>query len=196
MTRMGLGVAAVFGMLLSVSPAQATVLQFMDLTELAEHATAVVRGEVISQEVVQEEGHIWTDSRVRVSTVIQGKATLGQVMIMRQLGGETPTRGERVAGMAQFSLGEQVLVFARDVGGRFHVPVGACLGKFSVYQNQDRQQRVRRHLDDAAFARFNAAGRMTIRHGVTLTQERDMALSALLAAISPKTAPAKKGGAK
>lgn len=193
--RMRIGFAAILGLLLTAPSVQATVLKFMDLTELAEFSTSVVRGEVIAQKVVEEEGHIWTDSSVRVSEVIRGKVAAGQVLVMRQLGGETPTRGERVAGMAQFSLGEDVLVFARNVGGRFHVPVGACLGKFSLYLSNKGERRVRRHLDDAAFARFNAAGRMTIRHGVTLTQESDMTLSALLAAIAPRTAPA-KGGAK
>ena len=193
--RMPIGFAAILSLLLSGSPAQATVLKYMGLTDLAELSTSVIRGEVIAQKVVQEEGHIWTDSSVRVSRVIRGKVAAGQVLVMRQLGGETPTRGERVAGMAQFSLGENVLVFARDVGGRFHVPVGACLGKFSVYLDDKGERRVRRHLDDAAFARFNAAGRMTIRHGVTLTQESDMTLAALLAAITPRTTPV-EGGAK
>ena len=191
--RNGAVIITILAMLLSTSPARATVLAYMDLNELADHATAIIQGEVIEQKVVKEEGHIWTDSRVRVSVVISGKAVAGQVMTMRQLGGETPTLGQKVAGMAQFSLGEQVLVFARDVAGRFHVPVGACLGKFSVYQSKKGERRVRRHLDDAAFARFNAAGRMTIRHGATLVQESDMKLAALLKLIKPGQS---RGGAK
>lgn len=192
--RNGAIITTILGLLICASPAWATVFTYMDINELADHATAVIQGEVISQKVIKEEGHIWTDSRVRVSVVFQGKATAGQVMTVRQLGGETPTLGQKVAGMAQFSLGEQVLIFARDVAGRFHVPVGACLGKFSIYLDKKGERRVRRHLDDAAFARFNAAGRMTIRDGATLVQESDMTLPALLKLIKP--AKGSKGGAK
>jgi hypothetical protein len=153
----------------------------------------VIQGKVVRQQVVLEGGQIWTDSQVQVTETVKGRVLSGRTLTLRQMGGETPTLGQKVAGMAQFQLGEQVLVFARAVGNRFFVPVGACLGKFRVYRDRRGNLRARRHLRDATFARIDASGRLEIEPGVTLVEDSDMALSELLEAIA---AAQGKGGVR
>lgn len=175
-------------LLLAAIPASATVLEYLSIADLSERASAVIQGQVVGQRVISADGHLWTDSQVQVSEVIKGKEQR-KVVVIRTLGGETANRGELVAGMARFRLGEQVLVFGRAVAPGAYVTVGACLGKFRVYKDQKGNQRVRRDFTGAAFARFDSKGRTIIRHGVTLAEQKDMALSKLLKKIS-------QGGAK
>ncbi len=191
--RIAAQIIALFVLTLLASSANATVLKFMDLPELTEHSTAVFQGQVVGQRVVSADGHLWTDTQVKVSEVIKGSLVSGKIVVLRTLGGETPTRGEKVAGMAQFSLGEDVLLFARAVGPRQYVPVGACLGKFRLYKGPQGDMRVRRDLHEAAFARFDDKGLTIIKDGVTLVEQSDMTLSSLLKTISAQLT---KGGAK
>lgn len=143
-------------------PAQATVMIYWPNKELTERAASVVHGTVVRQQVVEIQGHLFTDSYVRVAETLKGKAaTTGEVMILRQPGGETVVIGERVAGTAQFTIGEEVLVFARPVGP-VHVPVGMCLGKYSIHRGKDGVARATRDLNGASFARFDPRGRFAL----------------------------------
>lgn len=143
-------------------PAQATVMIYMKTTELTEKATSVVQGTVERQQVVEIEGHLWTDSYVRVAETLKGNhAATGEILVLRQPGGETVIIGERVAGAAQFAIGEEVLVFARLVKG-VHVPVGMCLGKFRVRRGQDGVARAVRDFHGVTFARFDPRGRFEL----------------------------------
>ncbi len=190
--KMKSAVAAALLILMVAAPAGATVLQYMELPEIAERSTAIFQGKVVGQRVVEADGHLWTDSQILVSETLKGKLA-SKLVVVRTLGGETATRGELVAGMARFRLGEQVVVFGRAVGPRAYVTVGACLGKFRIYKDLKGNERVRRDLNDAAFARFDDKGRTVISHGVTLAEQQDMPLSRLLKLISGQKSA---GGAK
>jgi hypothetical protein len=144
-------------------PAQATVMIYWSDRELTERAASVVQGTVVQQQVVEIEGHLFTDSYVRVLETLKGKAAAGKVMILRQPGGETVSVGEKVAGVAQFRIGEEVLVFARPAGP-VHIPVGMCLGKYTIRRGKDGVARVSRDLGGATFARLSPLGRFSMHH--------------------------------
>ena len=191
--RKGFGVVVFAGLLLSALPAWSTVLLFLDIPQLTQKSTVVIQGQVESQRVVRGKEYIWTDSYVRVTETLKGKLATGKVVIMRQLGGETPTLGMKVDGMARFKRGEKVLVFARSLGGQLYVPVGACLGKFSVYTNSKGVQRVKRDLSSTSFGRFDSSGKFTVNDSLSLADEADMTHAALVKKIA---ASASKGGAR
>lgn len=154
------GVLLICGALAAL-PAQATVMTYMNTQELTERATSVVRGTVEQQQVVERGGHLWTDSYVRVLEALKGKVGTGQILVLRQPGGETLTVGERVGGTARFAVGEEVLVFARPVR-HYHVPVGMCLGKYGIRRGKDGRVYASRDLARAGLASFDPSGRFTL----------------------------------
>jgi hypothetical protein len=150
--------------ILSALPAQGTVLIYLNTKELTERSQVVVQGKVVKQQVLSVHGRLWTDTHVRVRSSIKGYLSPGQILVLRQPGGETPTEGLRVDGVAAFKLAEEVLVFARPVGTTF-VPVGMALGKYTIYTDQNQLQRVRRDVGGLAFAAFDAHGQLSVNHG-------------------------------
>lgn len=191
--RKGIGVVVFLGLLLAALPARSTVLLFLDLPQLTQKSTAVIQGQVLRQQVSVDRDYIWTDSYIKVTETLKGKVMPGRIMVLRQLGGETATRGMKVAGMASFKPGEEVVVFARSVGGKLFVPVGACLGKFSIYKTSKGTQRVRRDFTGASFARFDKSGKFQMEEALSTAEAGDMALSQLIKKISSSLA---KGGAR
>ncbi len=191
--RKGFGVVVFAGLLLAAQPAQSTVLLFLDIPQLTRRSNVILQGKVVGQRVVRGKEYIWTDSYVKVSETHKGKLATGKVVVLRSLGGETPTVGMKVAGMARFKRGEEVLVFARSVGGQLLVPTGACLGKFTVYKTTKGDQRVRRDFSGASFGRFDPSGKFRVEDSLATADAGDMALGALVKKISGALA---QGGAR
>ena len=169
--------------------AHATVLVQLSTRQLAEQAEIVARGKVLSQRVVSEAGRLWTESTVRVEQRLKGTARRGQSLILRQPGGELGRLGMRVAGVARFRVGEEVLVFAQRAGA-VHIPLGMCQGKFEIRRDRSGLERVHRDLSGAGFVRFAPDGKMLLEHKTAPDPERP--LSALLGEVRT----ALKGGAR
>ena len=162
--RASLGVLILTGFIFFALPAEATVILHMSVKEMTREASDVVQGKVVFQAVVEQGGTIWTDSHVKVSGTIKGRSSRGRVLVVRQIGGETATRGVRVAGVARFSVGEQVLVFLQPAGGRFFKPVGMCLGKYRLTTDSRGKRWATRSLAGAVVARFDPRAKLVIRH--------------------------------
>ncbi|MCC6749765.1 MAG: hypothetical protein IT371_19015 [Deltaproteobacteria bacterium] len=173
---------SLLGCLATAGRARATILEYLDTPALARSATAIVRGKVVRQRVVVVDGRPWTDSVVRVATPLKGRARRGELVTVRQPGGETATLGMHVAGAARFSDGEEVLLFLAADGPRF-VPVGMALGKFEVYRDRGGVERVRRDLRGVAFARFDGHGKVQLQEPLQLVRSADLTVSEFLAAI-------------
>ncbi len=109
------------------------------------------------------QGHLWTDTQVRVTSSLKGYLKPGQVLVLRQPGGETATEGTKVAGAATFKLKQQVVVFGRPVGSAF-VPVGMALGAFHISRDGNGIERVSRDLRGLAMASFDGRGKMSVNH--------------------------------
>ena len=177
-------------MILAALPAQGTVMFYLNDKELTERAQVVVQGTVVQQRVIPLQGHLWTDTHVRVTSSLKGYLKPGQMLVLRQPGGETATLGTKVAGAATFKLKQQVVVFARPVGSAF-VPVGMALGAFHVARDRHGIARVSRDLRELAMASFDARGKMTVNPvGAT-----GRTLKGLIAEIKGYVG-AKKGGAR
>lgn len=172
--------------------AQATVMIYMDTKELTKRAQVVVRGTVVQQQVVEIQGHLWTDSYVRVDEGLKGGLGSRQTMIVRQPGGDTVVVGERVSGAARFSVGEEVLVLARPVS-HFFVPVGMCLGKYRIVRNVGVAPLAERDLEGASLATFALNGRFTMLHQHSRQQRP---LAELVQSIRLQIRRTKKGGGR
>ncbi len=113
--------------------AAATLVRGFSLHELVRAGHSAVRGEVIGAEVVWDAawGNVYTHTFVRVDEVLSGAERVGDVVVVRQLGGLLDGVEQRVVGTADLPLGAEVVVFARS-DGAFHYLVGMAQGAWRV----------------------------------------------------------------
>jgi hypothetical protein len=176
---------------LAPSAARATVLNELSTGELARRAHVVARARVVAQRAVLDAGRVWTESELVVMAAHKGTTRAGSRLHVRQPGGRLGQLAMHVAGAARFGVGEEVVLFA-EWTGKSYIPVGMCQGKFEIYRDRAGVARVRRDLSQAAFARFDASGRMSIAHA---RQPQDgRVLAALLAEV--RAALRTQGGAR
>jgi len=173
-------------------PAQGTVMTYFTTSDLTEKSSEVVQGKVQQQQSVMAGGHLWTDTYIRVTETLKGKARPGQTLIVRQLGGETLTLGMRASGSATFVRGEEVLVFLRPVKNH-HVVVGMCLGKFSLRRDAAGQGMAYRDFSGAVFAHFDSRGKFQFHPNLPRITEDKMPLKRLLSDVR---AQVRRGGVR
>jgi hypothetical protein len=132
--------------------AQATVLVPMDTQELTTRADRVLLGVVESQAAHWTSDHqaIYTDVTVRVTQSYKGGVAPGERVVVRREGGNLDGLGMRVFGAAQFTVGEEVVLFTEKRGGVAYT-VGMTQGKLHVYQDADGVKRVAADLAAVAF---------------------------------------------
>lgn len=122
---------------LSGGPASATTLHPFTEEELTWVAEAIVVGTVESMGSVLDGRHPHTHVRIRVEEVLKGEAARGSLLVVRELGGETPDgRFAFVPASPQFDVGERVLLFleAAPVPGTFRC-VGMFQGKYTLRED-------------------------------------------------------------
>lgn len=138
-----LGLAAVVAMGTSAPSADATVLRDLRLPDLVTQADLIVTGTVLEQRSVRPVagGHIWTDVRVQVDSVVKGEAR-GEVVV-RQQGGRVGDEARFVPGNARFEKGERVVLFLLAHEGLYYT-VGMELGKYTIYTGREARDYVRR----------------------------------------------------
>ena len=117
MLRFRLLPGALLAALLVVSPADASIVQGLELEELVGHADRIVLGRVLfSESFRRPDGQIGTWHRIGVEREIRGRAPDEQEVIVETLGGHIGDLAMRVEGEPSFTVGERVLVFIRDGG--------------------------------------------------------------------------------
>lgn len=117
----------------------AALLRSMDLTQLCDHADTVVAGVVLTSGQAQEldNGRIVTEFSIIVHESIKGTSTFGDVLFIRQAGGQTPTKVARVPRLVSVKPGDAVVVFTRRLQDRFAL-VSADRGIWRIeYGNND-----------------------------------------------------------
>ncbi|HSE98694.1 MAG TPA: putative Ig domain-containing protein [Blastocatellia bacterium] len=113
--------------------AEATTVTIPADDDLIIGARAIVRGRVISIESGLDEhgSRIFTYVTLRVQEVLKGQITARRIVIKEE-GGQTPTRGSIIFGSPQFAVDEQVLLYLDTwPDGSFRVHQ-MFLGKFSI----------------------------------------------------------------
>lgn len=147
--------------LITIIPLSAfsTVVVSMTMEEMTRVAPVVVRGTVARVEPTWSEGHhsIWTYSEIVVSEALKGPSATS--VLIKQPGGEIGQRAMSVAGSAQFSAGEDVVVFlepAVDEPG-VYVVLSMSAGKVML-ESQNGTRLARRNLHGLAFARPGEKG--------------------------------------
>lgn len=116
--------------------ALATTLLKADVATLTRGSSAVVVGKVVgsSSRFTEDKARIITDTEIAVTQTIKGEVP-ARVTVM-QPGGEVGDVGQKVAGTARFSDGEEVVLFLEKRGARFFV-TGLAQGKFTVQRSSD-----------------------------------------------------------
>ncbi|MCA3013178.1 MAG: hypothetical protein INH41_12355 [Myxococcaceae bacterium] len=123
-------------------PALSTTLIALDVPALTRAADVVVRGTVVRVEPrwTKDRARIVTDTEILVAQTYKGNVA-GQTVVAMQPGGVVGDLGQKVHGVATFSLGDEVLVFLERRGDRFSV-VGLAQGRLFV-DREGAEPRVR-----------------------------------------------------
>lgn len=133
-------------------PARATVMVPLDTQGLTARADRVVLGIVESQESRWSADHsvIFTEAKVRVTKSYKGASQPGDVVIVRREGGSADGIGMRVFGAANFTVGEELIVFLEERGAATWT-VGMAQGKLNVVTGSDGIKRVAPNLAGVAW---------------------------------------------
>lgn len=116
--------------------ALATTLVKADLASLTRQSDAVVLGQVtrVESRFTSDRQRIVTDTEIAVSQAVKGEVQ--KTIVVMQPGGEVGDVGQKVAGVALFTPGEEVVVFLERRGERYFV-VGLGQGKYKVQRSSD-----------------------------------------------------------
>jgi hypothetical protein len=136
----------------AATPAAATIVKSLSLDEMARTADVIVQGRVERRTSSWEERRIYTVSEIRVEESLKGPARAGEVLRVRQLGGEVGGIAQTIAGNAKLAEGEEVILFLdRDEEKGVHYVVGMAQGKYAI-DRKGPQPTVVRTLDGLAMA--------------------------------------------
>ena len=155
------------------SPSDASIVQALELEELVQRSDRIFLGRVaFSESFEYPNGQIGTWHRIVVERHIRGTLTDDQEVVVETLGGVIGDLGMRVEGEPQFTVGERVLVFARDGGTLQAVrPVGMGQGVMRV-RTQAGIDHVRQTRAGMVLMRRNAQGRLEQTAGALPREER------------------------
>lgn len=117
--------------------AHATTLLRVDVDDLARRAPVVVRGKVAKVQSHWSGDHmrILTDVDITVDEALKG--TPEQTVRITQPGGTVGDIGQKIAGLASFKEGEQVVVFLERQSSPGYRVAGMAQGKFKLTPASD-----------------------------------------------------------
>ena len=120
--------------LLIASPAQATIMQYLEVEDLARHSTDIFHGQIISSGTHwnPQRTRIYTAARLRVSESFKGAARRDSVVTITQLGGEKDGVRMDYAGRPEFRAGESVVLFTTRTHDDNLTVVALKQGKMTV----------------------------------------------------------------
>lgn len=179
------------GFLVASVSAWATTLIALDVPGLTQASDVVLRGRVtkVEPQWSGDKARIFTVAHIDVLQAIKGDG--GKVAQVTQPGGEIGDVGQHVAGVATFTVGEEVVLFLERRGPFFTV-TGMVQGKFTVERSSDGKAAFARQADEFDALLLDATTRQP-----TTTRSQSMSLDALIALVrrsvgpTPDDAPAK-----
>ena len=159
----------------SFSAAEATLMKYLEVEDLARLATEVIHGEVISTKTYWDDAHknILTGVRVQVSDCYKGKSTRGATVSLVQLGGTLDGLTMDYSGRPTFRVGENLVVFARPNQRNELLVVGLKQGKLAVRNNEAVRELNGVSFVDADLVPTAKAGRKTVQMRYSLNELRD-----------------------
>lgn len=124
------GAAAFF----SESSVKATIMQRLEVEELARNSTDVFHGQIASTQTYWNAEHtrIYTGVNVRINENFKGSALRGETIRVTQLGGEKDGFKTDYAGRPEFTVGESVVLFTTRTRNNELTVVGLKQGKMLV----------------------------------------------------------------
>ncbi len=154
--------------LLASQVAQATIIVPRSLPEMATESSAVVRAKVVQRQAAWDSDHrrIHTYTELQVLETVHEAKALPATIVVRTMGGEVGDIGMRVAGVARFEVGEEVLLFLRDdpmQANHFQV-IGMSQGKYRIDRSGPSVLAVP-SVEGLAFATRDATGKMKVGEG-------------------------------
>jgi hypothetical protein len=165
----------------SVTSAEATLMKYLEIEDLARLSSEVIRGQVVSTKIYWDDKHqhILTGVRVQVNDCYKGKAQRGATVTLTQLGGTLDGITMDYSGRPTFRVGENVVVFARPNQYNDLLVVGLKQGKLAV-----RGDEAVRELGGVSFvdadltpmanrSANNTGARKTVQMRYSLTELRD-----------------------
>ncbi|MGM0574774.1 MAG: hypothetical protein ACQEXJ_03465 [Myxococcota bacterium] len=152
--RRAIGTVAALTLLVAGPAAWATIVRGFSLEAMTLESHAVVRGEVIDEEVVYDadRGRVYTHSFVRIRQAWSGHDRPGDVIAVRQIGGLLDGVESHVVGTVDLHVGDDVVLFART-DGAFHYLVGMSQGLWQIDHSPAGAPVVARGVDSLRLAR-------------------------------------------
>ena len=161
----------VFATLAPLKSADATVVRGFSLPGLSSEAHAIVRGTVIHQETVYDARwrRVYTHSWIRVEDRLWGPSDRGDLIVIRQIGGELDGVLSMVVGTARMFVGDEVVAFTRQ-GDGLHYLVGMAQGLYHVDRSNPAQPRLSRGVGGIKMMPAVGPYRTVARDRMTLEQ--------------------------
>ncbi|MFK7987073.1 MAG: hypothetical protein AB8I08_13700 [Sandaracinaceae bacterium] len=127
---------------LGVSVAHATIVEALSLSELVTRSQHVVVVTCVGESTERDSARrIVTDYRLQVEDVMHGPSSVGDLLLMRSLGGVEGDIGMHVEGEPHLTVGGRYVVFLRMLSdGRTLRPVGMSQGVMAVQEEAGVQQ--------------------------------------------------------
>lgn len=147
----------------SHTPAEATLMKYLEVEDLARLATDVVHGEVLSTRRYWDDTHtrIFTAVRLQVNDAYKGSAKRGATVTIVQLGGEADGIRQDYSGRPLFKVGETVVLFARtQAKNELHL-IGLKQGKLLVHGDTAQRELSGISFVDAAIGATATTARQT-----------------------------------
>jgi hypothetical protein len=153
--------------------AQATMVKPMSVEDLTTAASAVIEGQATENWSSWNAAHsrIYTYTRVKVSRTLKG--TVGETVVVKQLGGSADGYTQHVAGVRPMQAGEDALLFLRpsEANDGTMVIVGLMQGQFRVVRDAASGTAVASN-GVIGTEEVQTSGRVRAYRGATLTLEQ------------------------
>jgi len=165
-------IVALVPVLMLTSPAQGSVVEAFELSELVAEADRIVLGRVVfSESFWRANGTIATWHRVEVKRHMRGSGYHDDEILIETMGGRVGDIVMRVEGEPSLAVGERVIVFARDDAYGVFRPVGMAQGVMRLRMDEGAET-VFQSREGLLLVRRNAKGELTRSRGALPNGER------------------------
>ncbi len=136
-------IISLFFVLLLTSLLSATVAKKLSVEYLVENAKAIVHGKVKTMEAAwdKDKKAIWTEIEIEIEKTLKGDAKDTIKVFVR--GGKVGDIAQEVAGSANFSKDDEVVVFCWEDSNKKLQILGMSQGKFKVFNGKDEKEYVK-----------------------------------------------------